>query len=213
MAKQARAAATRHQVLEGAALSFEKLGYGGASLSGILSYADVTKGALYFHFESKEALAWAVIKEQHAMAMLAAQRVLATARSPMEAILLCAKEMARQLLTEPIVRAGVRLTLELGTSRGPATDPYIDWTDTLVALAGKAREAGELRATVDPAALARFLVSSFTGMQLVSEALTGRADLYERLADMWGLLLPSIASPDMLPRLLELVALRDDVAS
>ncbi len=123
MAKQARAAATRHQVLEGAALSFEKLGYGGASLSGILSYADVTKGALYFHFESKEALAWAVIKEQHAMAMLAAQRVLATAQSPMESILLCAKEMARQLLTEPIVRAGVRLTLELGTSRGPATDP------------------------------------------------------------------------------------------
>ncbi len=50
-------------------------------------------------------------------------------------------------------------------------------------------------------------------MQLVSEALTGRSDLYERLADMWALLLPSIASPDMLPRLLELAALRDDVAS
>lgn len=208
MAQQARARATRRHVLECAALNFEKLGYGGASLSGILAYANVTKGALYFHFDSKNALARAVIRKQHELAVMAAQRVLTTSRSPMEAILLCAREMAHQLLAEPIVRAGVRLSLELGPSDDAATDPYREWIDTLVRLADEAMAAGELRRDVDTAALARYLVSSFTGMQLVSEALCGRSDLYERLAEMWALLLPSIASPAMLPHLLDFAVSR-----
>ena len=66
VAQQERARVTRATVIEGAARTFERLGYGNASLTDIAETAAVTKGALYFHFKSKEELAKAVIDEQHA---------------------------------------------------------------------------------------------------------------------------------------------------
>ncbi|WP_156509801.1 TetR family transcriptional regulator, partial [Rhodococcoides corynebacterioides] len=57
MVRQARAEITRDTVLAGAATVFLRLGYANASLSEIISQSQVTKGALYFHFGSKEELA------------------------------------------------------------------------------------------------------------------------------------------------------------
>ncbi|MDN5548041.1 MAG: TetR/AcrR family transcriptional regulator, partial [Rhodococcus sp. (in: high G+C Gram-positive bacteria)] len=63
MVRQERAEATRDSVLRGAAGVFLRLGYANASLSEIIAESQVTKGALYFHFGSKEELARAVIDE------------------------------------------------------------------------------------------------------------------------------------------------------
>lgn len=63
MARQARAEITRDSVLAGAADVFLRLGYANASLSEIISQSNVTKGALYFHFGSKEELARAVVDQ------------------------------------------------------------------------------------------------------------------------------------------------------
>ena len=56
-ARQERAEVTREAILEGAAEAFDAAGFGSTSLSDISQRAGVTKGALYFHFPSKEALA------------------------------------------------------------------------------------------------------------------------------------------------------------
>lgn len=68
MVRQERAEATRDSVLRGAAGVFLRLGYANASLSEIIAESQVTKGALYFHFGSKEELARAVIDEGSALA-------------------------------------------------------------------------------------------------------------------------------------------------
>lgn len=64
MAKQDRAIRTRRAILEAAAIVFEKQGFQAATITDILKMAGVTKGALYFHFQSKEALAHGVLNEQ-----------------------------------------------------------------------------------------------------------------------------------------------------
>ncbi|MFD4369887.1 ScbR family autoregulator-binding transcription factor [Rhodococcus sp. NPDC058521] len=204
MPQQARAEITRKQVMEGAARSFDKLGFGGASLSGILAYANVTKGALYFHFDSKEALAQAIIGEQHAMAMEGAGRAVAASSTATEAIIRSGHEMARQLMEEPIARAGIRLSLEIGVTEHPDKKPFIDWADAVAQMAAQAVKDGELRPSVDAAGLGRVLSSSFTGLQLVSQAMCGRADLFDRLAELWRFILPGIATEESLPRLLEI---------
>src|SRR6185312_4610860 len=61
MARQARAEITRDAVLAGAAQVFLRLGYANASLNEIMAHSNVTKGALYFHFGSKEELARTVV--------------------------------------------------------------------------------------------------------------------------------------------------------
>lgn len=204
MPLQARAEITRRQVMEGAARSFDSLGFSGASLSGILAYANVTKGALYFHFESKEALAQAIIDETHMMAMEVSKRAGEESRTPTEAIIRIGHARAKQLMTEPIARAGIRLSLEMGGAESPETKPVIDWADAVAELAERGIQVGELRPTVDTAALGRILASTFTGIQLVSQAMCGRKDLIERLIEMWQLILPTIATEVSLPGLLDI---------
>ncbi|MGB3370845.1 MAG: TetR/AcrR family transcriptional regulator, partial [Rhodococcus sp. (in: high G+C Gram-positive bacteria)] len=59
---------------------------------------------------------------------------------------------------------------------------------------------GDLADGIDVEALARFVVGAFTGVQMLSEVLYGRVDLYERLAEMWTLLLPAVVAPHALER-------------
>lgn len=58
---QQRAIKTRAAVIAAAAHEFAERGYAGASINSIIANSTSTKGALYFHFSSKEALAEAVL--------------------------------------------------------------------------------------------------------------------------------------------------------
>ncbi|MCA1836105.1 MAG: TetR/AcrR family transcriptional regulator, partial [Actinobacteria bacterium] len=60
---QPRARATRQAILTAAAEHFARNGYHATSLDSVLADSGGTKGALYFHFASKEALARAVVAE------------------------------------------------------------------------------------------------------------------------------------------------------
>ncbi|OZC94884.1 TetR family transcriptional regulator [Rhodococcus sp. 06-235-1A] len=203
---QERAELTRHAVILGAAKSFEKFGYA-ASLTTILQYCSVTKGAMYFHFKSKEDLAHAVIAAQHDMAMEGTKVVAAHSDSAIESLVLLSQEMARQLVTEPIARGGMRLTMEIGSIQGPIEQPYRDWIEAIRQVATHAAADGDLVKGTDIDALATFVVGSFTGVQILSEMLTGRADLYVRLRQMWELVLPTIVSKPKLAHLMRLASL------
>lgn len=197
---QQRAENTRQAVLLGAAVSFEKFGYGTASLSTILAHAGVTKGAMYFHYASKEELAHAVIDAQHQMAMDGALAIDSQVSVALDALIYVSQEMARQLVEEPIARGGMRLTLEIGSIQGPVQRPYVDWIESITALAKRAGAEGDLAEGVDAEALARFVVGAFTGVQTLSQVLHGRDDLYDRLSEMWTLLLPAVVAPHALER-------------
>ncbi len=54
---------TRDRLLQAAFREVFKYGFQGAGVDRILAATNVTKGALYYHFESKEALGYAVIEE------------------------------------------------------------------------------------------------------------------------------------------------------
>lgn len=194
MTKQARSLATREAILRGAAEVFDRFGYGGTSLSDVIAQAGVTKGALYFHFSSKEALAHAVVREQHARSVGLAREPLEQDTSGLESVIRLSQRLSAQLVTDPLVRAGVRLTLENGTFGQDTGGPYTDWIATIERLLRRSARSGELRPTVRPEVLARFVVGAFTGVQVLSHVLTGRTDLCERVREMWELLLPSFVS-------------------
>ena len=121
----------------------------------------------------------------HGMAMEGTRRVAAHSDIAVETLVLVSQEMARQLVTEPIARGGMRLTMEIGSIQGPIEQPYLDWIEAIKQVATQAAEAGDIVPGTDIDALARFVVRSFTGVQILSEMLTGRTDLYERLSQMW----------------------------
>ena len=192
MSLQERAIATKSSIVDGAAGVFEEVGYGSASLSSVAARAGVTKGALYFHFKSKEELALAVIEAQHAMATYEAKRVAEQGRSALSTMVLMCGSFGRQLVREPIVRAGIRLTLEASAFGQSVTEPYNDWIRTMELLTRQGQSEGEINDTVDAGAFSRYLVASFTGVQMVSAILTHRADVLARIEEMWSILLPAL---------------------
>jgi AcrR family transcriptional regulator len=79
MVQQQRAAATRAQIVRGAAQMFDRSGFESANLVEIAEAAGMTQGALYFHFRSKEDLARNIIAEQHRISLSAVQPIAAAA--------------------------------------------------------------------------------------------------------------------------------------
>ncbi|MFF9061194.1 ScbR family autoregulator-binding transcription factor [Streptomyces sp. NPDC101213] len=194
MAKQERAIRTRRAIVEAAGAVFDEHGYTSTTIAMVLERAQVTKGALYFHFASKEALAQAVLNEQVPFGSVPAQPC------KLQEIVDMTFVVARRLLDNALLRGSVRLAVDQETPSGvDHGEPFRQWAQTLTDLLEAARQRGELLPTVKPAETVGLLVGTFTGIQLMSRALTDRADLGDRLAVMWAHILPSIAVPGLLP--------------
>jgi len=196
MAQQVRAVETRAAILQGAAAAFHERGYGSTSLTQVSAAAGVTKGALYFHFDSKEALAVAIIEAQHAQSVGAGRQLLDDNVPGLRALVSMSYELARQLREDLIVSAGVRLTLEAMNFQTPVSAPYLDWMDACEEFLRRGIVDGDVDASIDVRAAAHFFTAAFTGVQVVSDVLTHRGDIDMRLTQMWALLLPSLVSEE-----------------
>lgn len=208
MVQQERARLTRAKIMLGAAEVIRTAGYANATLNDIGAAAGVTKGALYFHFDSKEEIARALIEEQHRVTREAAAEILQRELTPVEHMLHLCMDLAERLTVDPIVRAGIRLTTDSSTFDTPLLDPYRDWMATFEELARRAEAAGETNGLISPEIFARTLIPSYTGVQLVSDTFTGRADLIDRIHDLWRVLLTAIIPAEQLAAKL---ALADEV--
>jgi len=82
-----RADSTRQQILRAAAHRFARQPYHQVSLEYVLVDAELTKGAMYFHFPSKLALAVAVIEDQMARSSAALLDLVARKVSGLETLI------------------------------------------------------------------------------------------------------------------------------
>ncbi|WP_324786254.1 ScbR family autoregulator-binding transcription factor [Streptomyces sp. H51] len=196
MARQERAEVTRAAILEGAARVFDAEGFHGTTLGDIVKESGVTKGALYFHFSSKEELAQHLIDEQF------------SALAPMENLdnpglqsaIDILHHMARLLVENVRVRAGIRLVTDQSSKTSIVSEPYTKWIEIFRKCLAEAQQRGDVKADVDCERVAAMIVGSWTGIQLSSQVLCGRKDLSERTTLMWEVLLPGIVPPRRLAR-------------
>ncbi|MER7769287.1 TetR/AcrR family transcriptional regulator [Kitasatospora sp. NPDC096140] len=114
---QERSERTRGRLVEAGAGLFDRCGYAGATLGEIAAAAGVTKGALYFHFASKEELARAVF-EQAECSLRSACGDHRAVDSPLQALIDAGYWLVDALGTDPVVRAAFRL----GRAGGWQTD-------------------------------------------------------------------------------------------
>ncbi|MFJ1750760.1 ScbR family autoregulator-binding transcription factor [Streptomyces sp. NPDC088116] len=196
MATQKRAIRTRAAILEAAGAVFDEYGYSSTTLAMVLRRAQVTKGALYFHFPSKEALAQAVLDEQVQLGTVPPQS------SKLQEIIDITFALAHRLLESALLRGSLRLTVDQGAPLGvDHSGPFRQWPELAIYLMEQARDQGELLPSVRPRDTVELLVGSFTGIQLMSRALTQHEDLGRRISLMWEHILPSIALPGLIPRM------------
>ncbi|WFR66936.1 hypothetical protein P9139_20500 [Curtobacterium flaccumfaciens] len=126
--------------------------------------------------------------------------------SPTGALITASRGIADLLLTDPVVSAGIRLSLERAEFGATTAAFYDRWIGGITDVFWLAIASGELRTDLTAEQLGATTVPLFTGVQLVSAVRTGRADLYSALATMWRLLLAAIVDPRHRERLLGVVA-------
>ncbi|MCY1696279.1 TetR/AcrR family transcriptional regulator [Curtobacterium sp. SL109] len=198
-------AGRRDVIVEAAAVEFDRDGYATASIAGIARAAGVSQGSLHRSFPTKHAVALAVIDEQNARTFAAMS---AGDPSPIGTLVRASRGIADLLMRDVVVRAGIRISLEHGVLAQQTASFYEQWIAGVVDVFRLAIASGEVSTDLTPEALGGTVVPYFTGVQLVSNVRSGRADLLPVVATMWRVLVHAVVDRAHRERLLRVV---DDV--
>ena len=159
---------TRERLLQAAFREIHRSGFQSASIDAILAAANVTKGALYYHFDSKETLGYAVIEEK--IAKLTHDRWLVPMRNEGEPIDILIGVVRRIPARTQDVRAGCPLLL-LAQEMSPLDEQFrkrlerifLDWQEGVATLLRKGQSQGTVRRDLKPDEAASFLVAMVEG--------------------------------------------------
>jgi AcrR family transcriptional regulator len=196
--QQERARRTRAAIIKSAAVEFGKSGYAAASLNRILEGSRATKGAMYFHFDSKEDLARAVLETAVERYQVCADRWLArTDLGPLDVLHGMVDEIALRLEHDTIVQAEHRLVIEPDFHRDAGNGGGRITGRATRILAVRAITAGQLRADADPDRFTRTLTAALAGQRyLVDPIATGAAaDLRGRFTEVLEVIIEAMATP------------------
>jgi len=159
---------TRERLLQAAFREIHRSGFQSAGIDTILAATNVTKGALYYHFESKEALGYAVVEEK--IATLTRDRWLHPMQSEGEAIDILIG-VVRGLPTRPAdVRQSCPL-LNLAQEMSPLDEQFrkrlerifLAWQEGIATLLRRGQSQGTVRRDLNPDETASFLVAMVEG--------------------------------------------------
>jgi TetR/AcrR family transcriptional regulator, transcriptional repressor for nem operon len=159
---------TRERLLQAAFREVHRSGFRSARVDAILAATNVTKGALYHHFESKEALGYALVEEK--IAKLVEDRWLCPMRADGEAIDLLISTVRRIPARPKDVRAGcplLLLTQEMSRRdeqfRRRLEKIFLDWQEGIATLLRRGKSQGTVRRDLDPEGAASFLIAAVEG--------------------------------------------------
>ncbi|MFI7016157.1 ScbR family autoregulator-binding transcription factor [Streptomyces sp. NPDC050164] len=198
MTKQERGIRTRLALIRSAAQVFEQRGYAQTHLADISSQAGVSNGALHFHFANKAAVADAVeaaaADSLHRAARTAGERPV----NALQTLTDISHAFAVLLRQDVVVRAGLQLACDAG--RRPRLNFHHTWAECVRRLLGRAGDEGSLADDVSVHDVTAAVVGATTGFLSMHRAsdewLTHRS-----LTGFWRLLLPRVASPQVLATL------------
>lgn len=196
MLKQDRAIKTRQRLLDAAAAEFDANGYLGTRLVDIASRAGLTRGSLYFHFDSKAALAAALAAHQYeCWADYVPARRVAGYRG-IRLLMLFAHDLVIGFRDDMASRSAVALIKESRQIDAELPTPFQGWVKLVADLLGEARADGELGAHVVIDDAAWLIVANVFGVQEMGDQLEQRQGICERLDSLWLYLLPGLGVPD-----------------
>ncbi|WP_354645004.1 TetR/AcrR family transcriptional regulator [Kitasatospora camelliae] len=185
--KQERARRTYESILDAAAEEFLLLGYAQATLSGVVARTGMTKGALYGHFSSKEALAATLVEQGAAVWSQVLAETESSRLGPVEKLQALTVGLTNRIETDVRVRAALRLASELRDSIGEGDQLLRDIGWFLTSSARRAQATEELSALHSPTAVSHLLMAVVFGYQHLAAACRDRAALSD-IEELWEVL-------------------------
>ena len=165
---------TRERLLQAAFREVHKSGFQSAGIDTILAATNVTKGALYYHFDGKEALGYAIVDEIIAKLVRDGWlRPLLSDGQPIDILI----GVVRRIPDRPQdIRAGCPL-LNLAQEMSPLNEQFrkrlerifLDWQEGVATLLRKGQSQGTVRRGLNPDEAASFLVAMVEGYVLLAK--------------------------------------------
>ncbi|WP_371670841.1 TetR/AcrR family transcriptional regulator [Streptomyces sp. NBC_00289] len=209
--RQKRSERTVERLVTAAADQFARHGYVRATLADISSRAGVTKGALFFHFASKDELAVAVQERGRELMEHSVTGLGPAEGAYLQAVVDLTFVLQRLLREDVFVRASVRIAREhrdsdaadadrnVVTGGVPGADPGVEeldfyrvWLDLLWDLMAEARRGGELGRSVADTSARTLVTAVVAGLEALTWLGAQRAEAEAWLTDLWSLLLPAL---------------------
>lgn len=194
---QARAEATRRRIIDASVELFKEAGFSGTNLNKIIRRASITPGAFYYHFNSKDAVGFAIIDEV-AERMAELRRAYVGAGSGLENVIAMTFQLSVLLGQDNSywVAAYLEHTMARHSERG-----IIEVSrriETFIAEMAASIPASELREGVTPEAAARIMFTAIYGSLVMTDLVAG--DIATRFAECWRILLPGLVARGSLAR-------------
>ena len=165
---------TRGLLLQAAFQEMHRSGFRSADLDAILAKADVTKGALYYHFDNKDALGYAVVDEIMTTNMHQKWvQPLRDAKDPIEALIRIVQ--SESVKKEDVQRSCPLLNLSQEMSgldegfRKRTARLYRDWHDAVAQALRDGQKRGIVKSEIDADETATFLIAAFEGYVVLSK--------------------------------------------
>lgn len=199
--QQERARRTRAAIVEAAAVEFGKRGYAAASVNAILEGSHATKGAMYFHFESKEELGRAVLAAALEKFKETTDRWMSrTDLDPFEILHGLIDHVAQMFLSDPIVQAEFRLIIEPEFYADVQNGGASVWGSSARELIARAQREGLVREGVDSEKFTRVLAAGLAGQRYMADLTAQQVDLRARFEETLEVILAGMASDAWLTR-------------
>jgi TetR/AcrR family transcriptional regulator, transcriptional repressor for nem operon len=165
---------TRALLLHAAFEEIYRSGFRGADLDAILDAAGVTKGALYYHFDDKEALGYAVLDE--VMTTDLHRKWVQPLRNPKNPIDALVRIVQSESLKRKDVRRGCPLLnlsqemsgLDEGFRRRTAR-LFRNWHDAVAGALREGQKHGLVRNDIDANETATFLIATYEGYVVLTK--------------------------------------------
>lgn len=203
MARQVRSEVTRAKILDAAIEVFSEVGYAAAGWGVIIERTGMTKGALYHHFDSKDALATAIIAEGSDRLQVALRRMSESSSPALENIIHGTFVITEMLSLDKLVRAAEQLAVALSGFNEAAGGFYASCMAALTAAARRASAEGDLRTDLDPVLASESIAAAMFGTRLLVASTASETavvdDFLGRLTQLWELLLPGVVADAALP--------------
>ena len=205
--RQSRSEVTRGKIIDAAVEMFNDGGYSSTGLGDIVERTGMTKGALYHHFNSKEALAMAIIDQASGILLKTFQGISRSSAPALESMIHGVLVVAELANTDKLARMGAVLLRIFAESGESSARNYGVWISEMGRQAHRAQLEEDLRGDIDAQAAGEFIVTAMLGTEVISSAVSGGEDVrWSAYTRTWKFVLPPIASEQSLPYLREFLA-------
>ncbi|MDT5169112.1 MAG: hypothetical protein QOD02_2443 [Mycobacterium sp.] len=206
-----RSDTTRDQILRSAAHQFAQRPYYAVGLDDILTEAQLTKGAMYFHFRSKHALALAIVDEQIIRSDAAIKDLLTRKLSGLETLIDVSYLIAIGDITQDVTRAAFNLLESVGRTEKLQERLLHGWIELLGEITGRGIREGDIVDHGDPEDIGRLLVSIYMGLRQAS-SLDNPVVLLSDFQKALSTVLRGIVQPDRIDYFTQFVKRRTALA-